>query len=96
MNEISIVEINKILSLCDAYLLTEADIVRLLSLDIAEHVGEHYRAALFVLTQRARADLRVAAQLAQLHALARIDGVKLAREDVPAPVVSVPVYAGSL
>ena len=96
MSEIAIVEINKLLDLCDAYLLTQAeiDLLNKTGHDPRDMAG-YYDCAQTVLEKRSENDTRCNEQLTMLQALAKTDGIELELEPEKVPQVDIPMFGGS-
>lgn len=97
LSEIAIVEINKLLDLCDAYLLTQAEIDLLNKTGHApEDVAGYYDSAQTVLEKRSENDTRCNDQLTMLQALAVSDSVDLELQPEKVPQVDIPIFGGSI
>lgn len=97
MDELAIIEVNKVLGLCEAYLLTDAEITQLTKLgENPSSTCGYYSTAQIVLTTRAKFDTSVNDQLGALVVWASLDScpIELAPEVVPE--VDIPFYAGAL
>lgn len=97
MDELAVIEVNKILSLCDTYLLTDGELNYLNEIgQNPQSTCEYYDTAQITLDRRARTDTTINAALDALKAFATVDGCMITLAPEVIPDVDVPMLGGAL
>ncbi|HDM8140696.1 TPA: hypothetical protein P0E12_004986 [Vibrio harveyi] len=93
LSEIAIIEIDKILELCDAFASTQREIDLCNSLSFEPSTTcQYYEVAKIILENRAISDNMANDQLNVLVALANVDGCEIELDPVEVPDVDIPIF----
>ena len=97
ISEIAIIEVNKLIGLCDSYLMTQSEIDYLNQIGNAPvSICEYYDTTKIVFDRRVVTDSTINAALDMLAALSQLDGCTIELDPVLIPDVDIPIFAGAL